>query len=220
MTKVSFVTGSRGRYELMVESIASLESKPGNWDMHIAIDPDEEQMNEYLALHSDRVHVYVMPERYGYKQLHRYYNQMAKKADGDWLFNWNDDAQMLTEDWYDKIVAHDHKIAQVLSPYDPVNNLFPVISRRWYEVLKHYSLSPHVDSWVQQIGEWTGSQVFVPDLLIHHNGIEMKDPTYMQGREDIKLTAPEFSGEAMTALRHADADKIRRDRDGSVSPNN
>lgn len=214
MKKVSFITGSRGRYDLMVESIASLKDKEGNWDIHIAIDPDEEAMNDYLALNDKKIHVYVMPERYGYRQLHKYYNAMAAKSDGDWIFNWNDDAQMITEDWFDKIVAHDHTIAQVLSPYHPQDNLFPVISRRWYEVLKHYSLSPHVDSWVQQIGEWTGSQVFVPDFEIHHNGTAMKDPTYLEGREDIRFSAPEFSGEIMTALRHADADKIKEDRDG------
>ena len=70
------------------------------------------------------------PQRYGYQRLHEYYNALAARAQGNWLFIWNDDARLVSEGWDEVIEAQ--APAFLLPGHDgpPHCNPFPVWPRR------------------------------------------------------------------------------------------
>src|SRR5690606_13600849 len=137
----------------------------GDFEVLVYFDFDDPQRHEY-RLPNVRA---TEGARYGYDNLHKYYNVLAAQARGQWLMLWNDDAIMTTENWADIIHAPDHTIPQVLTVFHPVNNLFPIISRPFYETLGHFSLNTHADSWAQQVGERSGTQKYIEGVTIIHD---------------------------------------------------
>jgi hypothetical protein len=199
---VSFLTPSRNRVELLKESVASLGK--GDFEVLVCIDPDEPQMAEYKKVRG--IKLFIAPERWGYANLHEYSNLLAKEAKGDFLANWNDDAVMLSEGWIEKIAAFDHTVPQVLNPWNPIDNLLPLISRAWYEATGHFAPNTHVDSWVQQTAEIDGRTTYVPGIDLKHYGEEMNDETHQQAREVVGQTSEAYR--KMGELRLQDARKV------------
>jgi hypothetical protein len=198
--KVSVLMPSRGRPDLAKQSIKSLGK--GDFEVLIATDQDDETRNQ-LAGHNTT----AFAQRHGYGQLQIYYNTLSEKAKGDWLMLWNDDAVMETEGWVDKIAQFDHTKPMVLNPWGPeTDNLFPVISRKWYEIVGHFSMNTHADSWVQQIGERLNLQVYVPGIKITHQGENLNDTTHQEVREVVRETSAKYRG--MERERIEDANKI------------
>lgn len=205
--KVSFLVPSRDRFSLLHKSLVSLGEH--DFEFLVCIDDDEPQADLYeeLAKLDKRVRLFVEP-RHGYRALHEYCNRLARESKGDWLFSWNDDALMETPNWFEIITGYDHSKPVVLNPYHEVDNLFPVLSRTFYELIGHFSLQTHVDSWVQQIGERSGSQIYVPGIKITH--IKPDDETGKISNEVAhRLTGPEFSSEPVQTLINQDAEKVR-----------
>jgi len=203
---ISVLMPSRGRPELAQKAVESFKS---HVDFHfiIAVDEDDPRLTDYPMVDA----MILVRQPYGYRQLHRYFNDMAKRVQGDWLMLFNDDATLETdpEVLAAQVRQYDHTEPWVLNPYHPQDNLFPLISRKFYEIIKHYSLSPHVDSWVQQIAEQTGIQVYLPDIKINHFRDDMSDETYQNSRKAVQITAPEYNAESMVALRQIDINRIK-----------
>lgn len=195
---------TRGRVELAKQSIASLGK--GDFEVLLAIDwDDEESVKELTNIGHESL---TISERFGYGRLHCYYNWLASEANGDWLMLWNDDAIMETPDWTDIISKYDHTIPQVLNVWNENgDNLFPLISRKWYEIVGHYSRNPHVDSWVQLIGQRLGIQVYVPGIKIAHQGEDLHDQTHKEVKEIVRETSAAFR--RMERERIEDANKIK-----------
>lgn len=201
--KVSVLMPSRGRPELAKKSIESLGK--GDFEILVYLDHDDPEFYNY-RLKGCRVSA---GGRHGYGGLHNYYNLLSAQSSGDWLMLWNDDATMETKNWVDIISKYDHTIPQVLNPWNESgDNLFPLISRKWYEIVGHYSRSPHADSWVQQIGQRLNLQVYVPGIRITHLGEEMHDQTHNEVRQIVRQTSAIHRN--MEKERIEDADKIRR----------
>ena len=201
MAKSSLLTPSRNRYDLLVKSLASLGDH--DFEFLVVTDPDEPD-ERYKSLSPPRI---VAPKRWGYQELHKYYNLLARRATADWIMLWNDDAIMLTPDWFDLIVAQDASKPVVLTVFHPINNLFPVISRPFYDILGHFSLNTHADSWVQQVGERSGTQVYVPGIEILHN--KPADDTGQQSNDVTLQTGAQFNSIETQTLINADASKVK-----------
>ncbi len=72
---ISVLCPTRGRPERLAANIPSLrETKADRLELLVAIDPDEDAQDyrDYYPA--------VMPERYGYGELYRYYNALAVDA--------------------------------------------------------------------------------------------------------------------------------------------
>lgn len=193
---------TRGRPELAKQSIESLGK--GSYEVLVYLDWDDPTFYKY-QLKGCRVST---GGRHGYGALHNYYNLLAAQSRGDWILLFNDDAIMETPNWVDIISKYDHTIPQVLNVWNENgDNLFPLISRKWYEIVGHYSRNPHVDSWVQLIGQRLGIQVYVPGIKITHQGEDLHDQTHKEVKEIVRETSAAFR--RMEGERIEDANKIK-----------
>ena len=188
----------------------------------VALDPDDPDRSE--SLHAvldvtDHEVIWTAPERYGYAGLHRYYNQLAAMATGDWLMVWNDDARMLTPSWDAVIGWQPPAVLWPQANHSPHACTFPVWPRAWSTATGHVSLSPHCDTWMQRTGEQT-AMLRIPVSVLHDRYDvtgSHGDQTYAEGRA---LLGPE--GMAGDFAAHypqiqADAEIIRGLMAGKVA---
>lgn len=200
---ISVLIPSRGRVDLLRQNIGSWKHK--DVEILIAIDTDEEDKDLYYQLKTMDTVVYELP-RHGYQNLHEYYNFMAQAATGDWIMLGNDDATIGPENWPDLIHKEDPTNPQVLNIWSEQDNLFPIISRAWYEAVGHFSLNTHADSWVQQTAELINRTKYIPGIEIKHLGEEMHDKTHQEVRSVVGQSSEAYR--RMTEERKEDARKV------------
>lgn len=206
---ISVLIPSRGRLEQLKNSVDALlltAEKPEQINILVRCD-DDDHSTAYACLsdHSRMRSMIFWGERHGYRNLHRYYNELADKAHGDWLMLWNDDCIMEESGW-------DEKIRQAGGGYKVINltggtpigqpgdmNLFPVVHRSMYEAVGHFSLQAHCDTWWQAISRETNTEVRLPMAIRHERG---------EIREEYKTTSPEFFSQATQRLLLDDIRKI------------
>lgn len=207
--KVSLLCPSRQRSTMLKESVDSLGE--GDWELLVAVDEDDPEFDQYCV--PKIAGVKICPSiHHGYQNLHEYFNELARHAKGDWIGLWNDDTLMETSGWVDIIAQYDHTIPQVLNVWNERDNLFPLISRAWYEATGHFALNAHADSWVQQVAEIDGRWQYVPGIKIKHYGEELNDPTHTRVREIVRQTSEAYRrmGEQRMEDARKIADYIRR----------
>ena len=174
---ISVLVPSRQRPEPLARSIESLGE--GDFETLVRVDDDDPRLEDYLALPD--VEVVVVPH-HGYAALQHYYNELAHRARGDWLFLWNDDCLMQSDDWLDVVRSYDGKMA-VLNPntnhdnWEIDMNVFPIFPRRMFELMGHVSLNLHNDSWIEFVARDAGIMVRVPIMILH-------DRADLTGRND------------------------------------
>lgn len=167
---VSVLLPTRKRPEALARSVASLrDNATGPVEIIVAVDPDDHQTPRDVDF------VLLAEERYGYGQLHRYYEQLAKAAKGKWLFVWNDDAIMETAGW-DRIIAA-QPLDRVLKPgtnHDERLNPFPVVPAWMPEVTGRFSMSPHNDTWWEEVNRSLRGDIGTPiDVTVRHERADM-----------------------------------------------
>jgi hypothetical protein len=96
---------------------------------------------------------------YGNRGLHVYFNELAEKATGDYLWYLCSDHDIILQD-YDKFILDYIEKEKQLSP-DKIWGIVPgmrdvgpvshIISRATYETLGHIALSDKIDSWYNDI---------------------------------------------------------------------
>lgn len=130
MSKISILLPTRGRNEVMFNSVKGLLEKatnPSRVELLLGIDNDDEGIQEFikdkLGPLCSKLNVECKAQVFnplGYSQLHHYVNTLAAHATGDWLFFWNDDGIMVTEGWDDVIESYDGQF-KLLAPKDNHN---------------------------------------------------------------------------------------------------
>ena len=90
----------------------------------------------------------------GYDGLNLYYNALAKNADADWIFIWNDDCIMNTKAWDDEIRKYDgrFKVLKVHTHNEHPYSIFPIIPSTWESLLGQVSRHQMIDAEISQIG--------------------------------------------------------------------
>lgn len=207
MSSTSIILPTRKRTNLAEKSIDSIVSKAAhqeNLEVLLTIDADDNDTKSWLDNHyrekfqktyKASLKEIVFPERLGYHRLNEYVNHAAGASHGHWLFIWNDDANMLTDNW-DAILYratgyfglfranvknHNHPFA-----------LFPIIPRLWYEMLGYISPTTHVDRFIFEVSYRIMVQPFIVnipidiehdryDLTGNNNDEVYKERIYMEG---------------------------------------
>lgn len=200
---ISVLMPSRQRPELARQSIESLGD---DIEVLIWVDDDDPELEGYQQLDAK---VFIRP-RVGYPMMHTMINYLAKESTGDWLLLWNDDALMHTSDWQDKLPTITHRYPQILNIFNsnPEVNLFPVINRCAYEIMGHYSLSAHCDSWVQDIANRLEIHTFVPGIEIEHIRDRLNDDTKNHSQGAYAITSPLHTSDKMQELMQKDIEKL------------
>jgi len=166
---ISVLCPSRNRVELLDHSLTSLLSLVGtdtSYEVCVAADVDDVATQKYAKSHGLELSV---SERYGYHRMNDYYNDLARMAHGEWLLLWNDDALMSTPGWNAEIQAAKPGVLKPRTNMLPLN-IFPVVYKPLVTAVGHMSLSPHVDTWLDDVGVLAGCQYDV-DIDILHDGI-------------------------------------------------
>jgi hypothetical protein len=209
---VSVLLPSRGRPQSLARSCESLLSRAldaARIEVWVGYDDDDPETG--VAARDLGYHA-VSFSRHGYYQLHLYVNELAKQSSGQWLFLWNDDAFMETAFWDLILDRYDPDTPLVLSPASTgVGHsmcCFPIASRALYARLDHLSLSPHIDSWLQDLGNQAGILKNI-DVDILHDRYDLtgghNDETWAESRSGYRTS--EFYSEPIQRLLRRDISK-------------
>lgn len=160
---ISILLPTRGRADQMERSLRSLLDKASGLhkiDIVFGVDRDDQENTElwkqtvrpYLAEKnvSDRI---LLFEPMGYENLHHYLNALAGQSTGSWMFFWTDLAFMQTQDWDKIICSHtgQFKLLSVHTHNEHPYSIFPIIPRKWYDLVGHLSQHSLNDAWLSQI---------------------------------------------------------------------
>jgi len=222
---IAMLLATRGRTDSLGRSIRSLVELADNIaqvQIMFAFDRDDEAGLNYFATDlqpwldaRDIAYTAMKFDRMGYIGLHKYNNAMAAASDAKWLCIWNDDAVMETQGWDTEIMRYDGEFKLLsyrthnLHPY----SIFPIVPRKWYDLLGYISPHPTQDGWVSQ-------QAYMLDIYeriavdVLHDRYDLTgnnlDETYqnrpmLEGKPD---DPRDFHSKPMLELRHRDSAKL------------
>jgi hypothetical protein len=182
---------------------------PGRVSVLVAADPDDPDTAK-AASASRAAHVFTAPRRYGYAQLHEYVNALAALASGEWLLLWNDDARMLTKGWDSRVTESKPGVLWPAHNDSPMLNIFPIVHQSIVTRLGHFSLSPHCDSWVQDIAHAAGIHRRV-DVEVLHDRFDLTGGHDDQTRQEAAAgyRTADYHSPDMRAAREHDVDLLR-----------
>jgi hypothetical protein len=161
--KISILLPTRGRAEQLEKSVRSLLGSASgieHLEILFAVDSDDSVGMEHFLAHISPyienlkiTNKIIITHPMGYENLHNYVNILAKEAQGQWLFFWNDDAVMQTANWDLEIDRYSgqFKLLSVHTHNEHPYSIFPIIPRQWYDILGHISLHSLNDAWVSTI---------------------------------------------------------------------
>jgi hypothetical protein len=183
MTKkynVAVLLPTRGRTDALSRSVYSVVDnaiEPDKIQVLLAFDRDDniglDYFNSQLKVDLEKRNinfVAIIFNRLGYINLHRYYNELAKHADADWMFMWNDDAYMNTHGW-DKVVKKYNGQLRVLKVHthnDHPYSIFPIVPAVWLDLLGYLTGHHMIDAWVSQIAYMT-DLIEIVDINVTHD---------------------------------------------------
>lgn len=186
MTKIdiSVLLPTRGRPGALEHCLTSLINKSktaSRIEVLMAFDNDD---HDHIAYFEDVIVPWLQQSgvsyaafkfpRLGYLRLNEYLNELAKHSRGDWLFFWNDDADMVTAGWDLEITNYTGqlRLLRATTNHDHPYAIFPIVPKEWVQITGH--LSPHQinDAWVSQIGFMLDIVETIP-VHIYHNRFDL-----------------------------------------------
>jgi hypothetical protein len=165
MTKkynVAVLLPTRGRTNALDRSVRTLIDNAHNIDnvqFMFGFDRDDkvglEHFQKNLKVELDQggvKYVALQFDRLGYINIDKYYTQLAKTADADWLFIWNDDAFMITPGWDQVIKKYtgQMRVLKVHTHNEHPYSIFPIGPRLWFDTLTVLSRHQMIDAELSQ----------------------------------------------------------------------
>jgi hypothetical protein len=220
---VSFLLPSRGRPKWLceaIDSIYSLATDKSCMEFILKVDDDDNETISVATKLSSLIPIKILisPKGNGYHEMHHWINNLSAIATGDWLFIMNDDARFTTEDWDGMLSWSEppkpwhgcNDVALFLTPTitRPDANEFFFLRRKVYEILGHFSLSPHNDTWMFKIMQFVDSTFTFSQIEIDHFSDIAKDDTRKESVEAYKTTISTLTSKESKRARLADATKL------------
>ena len=155
---ISILLATRKRKHLLEKSINSLTRNANDAtkiEFVFGIDDDDKESQYFInsTFRHLRKNILIFKPM-GYANLHKYMNTLAAAATGKWLFIWNDDALMKTENWDEIIMSHGDEF-KLLAPRDNHDGhpyaIFPIFPKDWFFLLDYVSNNPQNDRWLSEI---------------------------------------------------------------------
>lgn len=222
---IAILLATRGRTEPLKRSIHSLidlAQDPKRVQIMLAFDKDDTVGPAYFLkevkpwLDERGVSYTAMSfEPMGYINLHKYNNAMAAKTDSHFLVIWNDDAVMETQDWDSIIMSYrnDFKLLSFKTHNMHPYSIFPIVPRKWYDLIGYISPHPTQDGWVSQQAYMLDIYQRIDVQVLHdrfdltgNNGDEIfRNRPMLEGKPD---DPQDFHSVKMIDLRHRDCVKL------------
>ena len=176
---------TRGRSQHLdglIENIFNSVSDPNNIEVVFRCDDDDiETINFLKEKISDKVRMIVGPRGIGYSELHVFYNQICESSGAEWLFLFNDDAELNKTDWDLRLKEiNDVVVLQPLTTNGrgwQSGNIFPIMHRKIYETLGHFSLCNMNDAYVSNLANEVNLEKKVDFIEIVHVRDSWNDQT-------------------------------------------
>jgi hypothetical protein len=146
-----------------LDSCYSLAADPSRVEAVLKVDEDDTDTVKAAEGLYQKLPMQVLcsPRGGGYRDMHLWLNRMAQMARGDWLLLFNDDAEILTQDWDNLLLMQAASMAYpgvrscmltVLKDVDnPDAHSFLAIRRPVVDILGHLAQSPFVDGWLHKV---------------------------------------------------------------------
>jgi hypothetical protein len=223
--KIAILLATRGRTDMLGRSIRSLIDQADDItrvQIMFAFDRDDALGQNYFnsvlkaELDSAKVpYTAMLFDPMGYIRLHIYNNKMAERTDADWLVIWNDDAVMETKGWDSTIISHtgEFKLLAFHTHRDHPYSIFPILPRKWYELLGYISPHPTQDGWLSQqaymLDIWERIPVDVTHDRYDLTGNNLDETFQKRAMLEGRPSDPnDFHSRPMMDLRHRDCAKL------------
>lgn len=223
------------------ESIVGNGSNSNAYEVLIRFDADDTEsidlipkIHEIFAPTIAEVKIIIGPRK-GYEGLHHYYNELAAISTGELLFLWNDDLEIcpVRSAWtipngghhweaWDLILKDD---LEDMGPHifmlfptevysDHLSMLgFPILTRRAYEAMGHFSHSPLNDAYLLNVGclDLDGENIRKRSrLMVRHNAeVDEEGVEWREEAPQFPLAHKLHRTAEMTALELKDQEAIR-----------
>ena len=163
-TIITVLLPTRGRTEVLKRSLETLVSKARvtkRIEIILGLDDDDDDVKKYIE---DEIAPYLREHEIecranifkplGYENLHTYGNTLAGSSTGEWLFFWNDDALMVSDNWDDEITKYNGQF-KLLAPRDNHGGhpyaILPIVPKDWFRLMDHLSQNAQNDAWLSHI---------------------------------------------------------------------
>lgn len=164
---VSILLPSLNRPKMMMEAIGSFYDKASKehlFEILVLADTEDSETihNARQLSRIGNVHVIVQHKFRTWLNLDRFFNLLAVAADGDFLWPFNDDGRILTQDWDLALVKAcplpNTTIALVHTRTASHGGAlsFPLLTRALYRTIGKVSHSPHADCYLDGLAHCAG----------------------------------------------------------------
>lgn len=226
----SVLIPTRWRSTSLIKSVLSFYALAANsQQVEVLVkvdDDDDETLAVVPELKAMGAVIVVSPRGAGYQDLHKFYNALAALSSGAWLWMFNDDSWMATQNW-DALLAKHGNGDELRLVYPQVDFYglepgserqadykrtrhydFSVMSRSLYRVLGHLSLSAANDTYhVDLARRVPGLSAYADEIVVEHG--YFRDRTHPHDNLDNKaVVATHITSEIQKCLDN-DARKIR-----------
>lgn len=220
---VSILIPTRGRSQhlcVAVDSFYSLAKDKSLLEFVFKVDDDDLPTIDTVKKISELIpscKVLISPRGRGYLDMHKWVNQMCETSSGQWLFLANDDVKMVKDAW-DQILLG-VGTAQSWPGIDELCLLvFPTVGRPdaqeflalrrgTFDLLGHFSILPHNDTWINGIMNFCGCVLHVP-IFVEHYSDQVIDDIRREGHETHKITGRELTSISTKRFKMLDVKKI------------
>ena len=211
----SFLLPTRKRIEQCISSINSINENAVDkkcYEILFAFDNDDDESKKVITKYCEDQSINykaITSERYGYRHLHKYVNNLCKIAQGNMLWLWNDDAKILTSGW-DQIL-NKYDTTKVLDfPNNDYQFIFPLVPSKYIKEMGYFSQQAHNDSWIKAIfHDNLNISQLVPEVILYHaRHVKDSNIDYKEVNADREDSNPEFWNYLYRKLRVEDTNKI------------
>lgn len=225
---IAVLLPTRGRTIPLTRSVMSLINRiqdVSKIQIILGFDDDDEvglkhwEENLQPLLDERGVHYTALSfEPMGYWKLNEYVTALSRASDASWIFFWNDDAVMESQNWDREIMKHQgqFKLLAVHTHREHPYSIFPIIPRDWLELFGYMSPHQMSDAWLSQVSYMLDIFERIP-VWAEHDRFDLtgnnNDETFQRGgpthqKEGNPKNPEDFHSDKWHAKRIQDTEKL------------
>lgn len=171
--QISFMVVDRGHPDgvmTCIKSVFELATYPEKIEMVIRIDDDDptdifDVLKDSDFINSYNIKIYV-GKRYGFKNMHRYWNELFALTVGDILIPWGEGINMMEKGWDEELYKYRDKLYIISNETykenngvikkHPWGNLSPGMTRKVYDIIGRVGPTALIDGYMDHMGGRSG----------------------------------------------------------------